>query len=303
MRYNGGMPSVPSESWFRAIADAALDIVFVIGTDGSVQYVNGLGAKWIGVPADQIIGKQMETLFAPATAARQSREIREVIESGRPFATEDISEVNGLRRYLDTRLIPLRDEAGAVTGVMGISRDTTSSRAAADALRASEERFRALVEFSDEVIVINDLNGKRLFVSGSVQRVLGYTPQEYLGITIYDMAHPDDVPALRKLFADAAATSHTPMQITLRVRHKDGSERWIHAVMTNLSDVPAISGLVINLHDITELRRAQEAQARASELERITKIMTGRELKMTELKDELEKLRKECEPYLTKKDA
>ncbi|HTP56716.1 MAG TPA: PAS domain S-box protein [Candidatus Paceibacterota bacterium] len=278
---------------FRAIAEAAHDIIFVVESDGTVSYANPYAARWLGMSADQIIGRRQQDLFSPSTAASQGAAIQKVLETGQPFSSESISEVGGLRRYLETNLTPLLDDRGRVTAVVGVSRDITESRAAAERLRISEERFRALVEHSDEVIVINDQEGKRLFVSASVERVLGYTPQEYLAQTIFDMAYPDDLPALHKLFADANATPRKPIEIVLRIRHKDGSWRWIHSIVTNLLDLPAIGGLVVNLHDITELRRAQEAQARASELERIANIMTGRELKMAELKREIERLRHE----------
>ncbi|HUO75407.1 MAG TPA: PAS domain S-box protein [Candidatus Paceibacterota bacterium] len=287
------MGPVQSEKWFRAIAEATLDIVFIVEADGSVAYVNPVAAAWIGKSPEQIIGSRQGDLFMPSTVTRQMAAIRQVFETGQSSSTQDISEVGGLRRFLDTRLIPLRDENGTVNAVLGFARDVTQERAISENLRKSEERFRALIEHSDEVIVINDATNKRLFVSPSVERILGYSVQEYLAQTVTDIIHPDDVAALQEVNTRSDANPRTPFRITFRIRHKNGEWRWIDATLTNLFELPAIRGRVINLHDITDLRRAQEAEARAAELERIANIMTGRELKMAELKEEIERLKTE----------
>jgi len=293
MRYNDGMAIAIPDDRFRAIAETASDIIFVVELDGTISYVNPYAARWLGKSADQIIGHRQDELFEPETAARQRASAQQVISQGIPLVTEDLTEFSGQRRYLNTRLTPLRDAQGAVRAIIGVARDTTEERLATDDLRRSEERFRALVEYSDEIIVINDTDGKRLYVSSSVEHILGYSPQEYLGSTIFDIAYPEDVQSLHDAIAKAGAQTRVPYSITFRARAKDASLRWLHAIITNFSDLPAVGGLVINMHDITELRQAQESQVRTTELERLAKIMTGRELQMIELKKQIERLKTE----------
>ena len=293
MRYNDGMAPSRADDRFRAIAETASDIIFVIEADGSVSYANPFASQWLGKASDQIIGHRLEELFAPTTTAHQWANIQKVMTDNAPLITEALTEFGGQQRYVNTRLTPLRDAQGVARAVIGVARDTTTEHIAIESLRRSEERFRALVEYSDEIFVINDAEGKRLYVSSTVERILGYTPQEYLGSTIFEIADPEDVPALHKVIADANAATQVPFGITFRARAKDSTVRWLHAVVTNFADLSAIGGLVVNMHDITELRQAQESQVRTTELERLAKIMTGRELQMIELKKQIERLKTE----------
>ncbi|GAH79570.1 unnamed protein product, partial [marine sediment metagenome] len=70
-----------------------------------------------------------------------------------------------------------------------------------EALRDSEERFRALIESSSDIIQVVDLNGILRYVSPSVQRILGYRPEELVGKPSIDIVHPDDLPIVTEGFA------------------------------------------------------------------------------------------------------
>src|SRR5437868_8393794 len=88
---------------------------------------------------------------------------------------------------------PVRDASGKIIGASTIARDITERKQMQEQLRASEKRFRALIEKSSDAIVLFDTNGMLLYVSPSTTRLLGYTPEELVGRSAFELIHPEDV--------------------------------------------------------------------------------------------------------------
>ncbi|MCF0062657.1 PAS domain S-box protein [Dyadobacter chenwenxiniae] len=126
-------------------------------------------------------------------------------------------------------------------------------------LTDSEERFRALVENSSDAVVILDNQARPVYASPAVTNVLGYTPEEVIGMDIVSKAHPEDVPAILKAMERVFANPGVTMPgHTSRMLHKDGNWRWIEATITNLLHEPAINGIVDNFRDITDKKASEE---------------------------------------------
>jgi PAS domain S-box-containing protein len=148
-------------------------------------------------------------------------------------------------------------------------RDITERKRAEEQLRRSEERFRALVENSHEVVSLFDREGRWLYVSPSVHRIWGYTPEEMLATQSFgERVHPDEVEGVLRKFHALVASPQAVMRVEFRALHKDGSWRDLEAVSVNRLDDPVIGAIVANLRDITERRRADEQ--RAAILERVS---------------------------------
>ncbi|MFN8103833.1 MAG: response regulator [Acidimicrobiia bacterium] len=130
-------------------------------------------------------------------------------------------------------------------------------------LRRSEERFRSLVQNSNEVIVVTDEDARISYVSASVSKLAGYDPDELVGTDSIDLVHPDD----RADLAGALPEDDDRGTATLhyRILHKDGSARDVETVVIDLLDDPAVNGVVSNCRDITERVRAERAMLRSKE--------------------------------------
>jgi diguanylate cyclase (GGDEF)-like protein/PAS domain S-box-containing protein len=132
--------------------------------------------------------------------------------------------------------------------------------------RQSEARFRSLIQNASDLILILSSDGDLRYVSPSIQRILGRTPEEVIDTTVSDWVHPDDkFRMLDALSRCLEASELTPMT-ELRLAHSDGSWRYVELIGNNLLDEPTVSGLVFNARDITERKRAkaklQEAEAK-----------------------------------------
>ncbi len=126
------------------------------------------------------------------------------------------------------------------------------------AARQSEERFRTLVQNSSDLIAVVDLDTTIRYQSPSVERVLGYRPEELDGQRLVDLVHPDDVPRVIALVNETAARAGSSAPAEWRVRRRDGQGFFAEVIGTNLLADPTIQGLVLTIRDIQERKRLEE---------------------------------------------
>lgn len=128
------------------------------------------------------------------------------------------------------------------------------------ALQESEQRFRSLIENATDIIVILGPDGSFRYSSPSAQRLLGYTSEDVEGHPAAEFIHPDDVGTIYQVIAQSLeAPGVSQPAVEYRVRHQTGSWCIFEAVTTNLLDDSAIQGIVVNCHDITERKQAEDA--------------------------------------------
>jgi PAS domain S-box-containing protein len=139
------------------------------------------------------------------------------------------------------------------------------SRQAEEALKVSEEHFRALIENAPDVVMTVDENGEISFISPSVEKVLGYKTEELVGTSGFEMGHPDDLPFMMESFSELFENPKNPITIQFRVKHKDGSWRVVEATGSNLLAVPSVECIVVNYMDITERKEAVKALRESEE--------------------------------------
>ena len=130
-------------------------------------------------------------------------------------------------------------------------------------LRKSEERFRALVEKSADAIVLVSADGAVSYVSPSTGRILGYESRELRDG--FDFLHPDDVERTKKLFSDVKQKPEGRIMTEARVRHKDGSWRWVEVVVLNLLGAGNVNAIVTHYRDITERKHIEETLRSAND--------------------------------------
>jgi two-component system, sensor histidine kinase and response regulator len=128
------------------------------------------------------------------------------------------------------------------------------------ALRASERRFRSLIEHGSDVITILDRDGIIRYESPSIER-LGYTPDELIGTRALDYVHPEDREGVAGVVARTVREGPRASG-EWRCRRKDGSWCAVEAEGTNLMDEPSVRGIVFNWREITERKRAEQERTR-----------------------------------------
>jgi PAS domain S-box-containing protein len=156
-------------------------------------------------------------------------------------------------------------ENKAVEGIVINWRDITERKKSEEAIRRSEEYFRALTENALDGILILNGDGSIRYESPSIQKLIGYGPEEREGRSVFEHIHPDDLHGAAKNLDKLVHNPGSIFRTEIRAQHKDGSWHNLEVVSSNLLDNSAVKGVVLNLRDITERKRAED-KVRLSEI-------------------------------------
>ncbi|MEW6441013.1 MAG: PAS domain S-box protein [bacterium] len=249
-----------SEERFRALVQHLSDVVLLVEPDGRVRYASGDVERSLGYRPEDLVGGTIVDWIHPDDLERVK-----ILFEGRARAAGSagraemrVRHKDGSWRFYESIAQNLMHDP-TLRAILVTSRDVTDRRRAEEALRLSEERFRALVQNLSDTMVIMEPDGTRRYVSPAAERVLGYTPEEMTGQNAFDTLHPDDLERARAAMDSCIRNPDETVTVGLRARHKDGSWRVVEVVLQNLLDNPAIRGIVINSRDITERKRTEEA--------------------------------------------
>jgi PAS domain S-box-containing protein/putative nucleotidyltransferase with HDIG domain len=124
--------------------------------------------------------------------------------------------------------------------------------------RATEERFGALVQNSNDIITIHDTQGRILYESPSFSRILKHPPGALNGVAPFHLIHPEDRALAAQSLASIAAKTNTGIPTEYRFQRGDGSWVFLESVGSNLLDNPAVKGIVLTSREVTERKRAEE---------------------------------------------
>jgi PAS domain S-box-containing protein len=203
---------------------------------------------------------------------------RAVLERGavimREFVGEQIGHQRGPDHLLFTKF-PIRDDNGTIIGLAGFGYDITLRKQAEDALRRSEERFRALIEQSNDMVLVARPDGVVTYRTASSTRALEHSVEEVVGGSLFERIHPEDAPAFAEAFRRVVAVPGGGATGRCRVRHKDGSWRHIGWSARNATDVPEVDGIIINSRDVTDAVGLEEQLRQAQKMEAIGQLAGG----------------------------
>ncbi len=146
-----------------------------------------------------------------------------------------------------------------------LERLESERKRAEEKLQESEERFRLLLQRSSDMIAIVDANGVERYVSESVEKVTGFSSQEIIAESGFKFLHPDDVPVMAGALQQLLAHPEKQVRREYRHHHKDG--RWLHmeAIGTNYLNDPRIEGILMNIREITDRKKIEEALRESEE--------------------------------------
>ncbi len=125
-------------------------------------------------------------------------------------------------------------------------------------IHRGESYFQALIENASDIITVVGGDGRILFESPSLFRVLGHRPEDAVGTDVMEAVHPDDVAGVRSLLQATLDTGLPAATFELRLRAADGSWKTIEACARNLLNDPAIAAIIINSRDITSRKQTEE---------------------------------------------
>jgi PAS domain S-box-containing protein len=176
---------------------------------------------------------------------------------------------NGSYAFIHDHAYIERDARGRTIRLIGAMSDITERKQAQENLAKSEKRFRALIENGLDSISLLAVDGTLLWESPAVTRILDYAPSEFLGRNIFEIMHPDDQEWTRDLYSSLIQEPGSREHRSFRLRHSDGTWRWVEAVVTNMLNEPSVNAIVVNYRDITERKEAEEKLRESEEKYRL----------------------------------
>lgn len=233
--------------------------------DWTMEFVSEGSLELTGYEPTDLIGNRTVAygqLIHPDDRDRVWDDVQTALQENRSFRTVyRIITARAEEKWVWEQGRGIFDPDGGLQALEGFVTDMTERKRAEEALRVSEERFRALVQHSSDLITILDVDGIIRYESPSIERMLGFCPEELVGRSAFDLLHPDDLPIIRAALARLVQAPGTTLTEEGRFRHKAGAWRILEVTGTNLLDNPAVLGVVLNSHDVT-VRREAETQIR-----------------------------------------
>ena len=252
------------------ILEASTDYVATTDLDGRILYGNGAFRRRFGIDEIDETDTRKYSLFNFLSPAGRDTFLNvgvpELWREGHWTGQIEALDPDGTTIPLWQAAIAHLDPDGRPEYFSGISRDISEMKAAQAKLRISEERFRALVAESSDVILILTAEGRITYASPAIERLLGYPKQSLIGTLGFDLIHPDDLGSALTAFAAAFTGDNAPGGLQYRVRHADGSWRWAESHTTNHLTTPGVEGFIVNVRDVTARHDANEKMQQASDL-------------------------------------
>jgi len=268
-----------SEARFRSTFDDAHIGMILVDLSATIIRGNDAFAEFLGYQRDELAGLDLndithsddDNLTRAGLAAMAAGEDRS--EFDKRYVRKDGTVVWG-----HVVATPIRSRDGSVVSFVSHIEDITELRRLQRELARVDAMYRAVLESSPDLILVGSPAGTIWLSSRSIERILGYAPDDLTGLDYTELIHPDD----RAATAEALASLRTgersePMEpIRVRVRHKDGSERLLEGFAAAADGGAGAPGLiVVNARDITTQRRLEDELRQSQKLEVLGGLVTG----------------------------
>ncbi len=237
------------------LIDSFPGAMFIADNNGIILALNKTLAQIFSKPRGEIIGTSGFTHLEKNVAKSRFKVLQDVVIKKQPITFIDYER----KRWWKTTAIPLMDAIGNVENVVGFIEDITEEKENEQKkLLNQEEYYQSLIEHSSDVISIVNAEGKGIYNSPSLKTLVGYSQSERLNQNIGDNVHPDDVPLMEESFRKISSRPGATAKVRARIRHKNGSYRYVEAIITNQLKNPNIKGFIVNSRDITDLEHAKQ---------------------------------------------
>ena len=248
-----------SEVWFRSLVQHSSDMVAVVAPDGTISYASPRTADFAGLDVDKFIGRPAGDIFSIAEDDRERMVEAFARLRGAPGSNERIvfrsPRVDGELRWIEMTASNLLD-IPAVRGIVVNARDITERYEADAAVRASEERLRALVSSVSDAIVVLAADGSVLYRNPVAEDMFNPVGESD---SVFAAIDSGDLPRSLELWDETVSTAGQRPPAEVRIWQEDGSSVDAEVIANNLLDEPSVGGIVMTIRDVTQRKQSEEA--------------------------------------------
>lgn len=248
----------------RLVFEQTPGAIFILDKDFKFEYVNPSFTKLSGYTKEELLNRTVGELFYHNDLPESRKEIVDSLINGEKWQGELLTfNKSGSTYWANTIAAPYKDENGHIDGYVVIQQDITEKRQMQVSLVKSEEKYKTLIENSQDGIfaIIND---KILFANNTFCKMVGYTPQELYNKPAYSLLHPDDLKRGLAISERRKKGDQTTINDIFRFVAKDGSIKNGDV----FSSVIELNGQIVSyitVHDLTETRRIQEELSKSEQ--------------------------------------
>ncbi len=246
-----------SEARYRSLFDHVPVGLYRTSERGEIVDANAELVRMLSYP-------DRETLLrsGPSKMFGRPSDWQQVLDRGRgqPIlraAEIEMRRADGEPLWVEGVARPLTDPSGKTIAFEGSLLDVTARRRLEQEIRASGERFRALVQNASDVICVINERAEFEYVTPSAKTELGYEPEELLGRSGFDLIHPDDLAVVAEAFGAVLQHANAGTPTEYRFRHANGQWVAVESIANNMLDQPGVGGIVLTSRVITERKRAE----------------------------------------------
>ena len=263
-----------SERRYRTVVEDQTEVISRFRPDGTYLFVNEVYCRLFGKTAEELIGHQWQPVAHPDDLPMIEARLAEMSPQNPVIAIENrVYGANGELRWMQFVNRGFFDAGGQLIEFQSVGRDITALKVAESALRASEARYRALVDATSTLTWHCPANGLHVAPQPAWMAFTGQGAEEMLGAGWAKAVHPDDVAQAALRWSTAVARDE-PFFNEHRIRRHDGEWRWmrVRAVPVRNEQGQTIEWMGMG-HDITDLRQIQlsleEARRRAEQASQV----------------------------------
>ncbi len=245
-----------SERRFRALVENSADMIVVVGRDKLVSFVSPAGPRLLNVPEERILGMPLTHFAIPA----HQPDLDEAIQRRDASSTQiQFDAGNGKHCWFDVHVSDMLEEP-EIRGLVITASEISAQKHAQLKLEQSEARFRSLVQHASDLVAVVDADQVISWISPSSSRVLGIPAGDVVTRSVLDISHPESRHEMMAVLETATENElgRASEATELQLLRSDGTVRIVEVTATNLFAEPAVGGLVLNAHDVTERKTLEE---------------------------------------------
>jgi len=258
-----------SEERYKLITENSNDIVTLMDIKGTYVFITPSIKETMGYEVEELIGRNTLEFIHPDDA----KEIGPGFEESVKNKTKELTKVfrfkhkNGSWRWIKATGGVILDENDQPIYFRSNKIDITDRKLTEEKLRAKEEQYKLVSENSADVICLHRLGGSFTFVSPSCKRLLGYTVEEKMQLTMEDLIHPDDYKRAQEVFEDTVKNKRKNTITQYRYKKKNGDFFWVGVSMSAvLNDDDEVQFVLTSTRDITEIVNVIEKERQLNKL-------------------------------------
>ncbi|MEQ9438973.1 MAG: PAS domain S-box protein [Cyclobacteriaceae bacterium] len=257
-RKEGELALQESESRYRLLAENASDVICLMSLGGEKLYTTPSIQSGLGYTPEEYVRLYVpEEMIHPDDIPLLTHTIEQLQQGTSRVEVIVFRERHQQGHYVWVEALYKRiEDKSGNPQIMVVARDITQRREAELALQASEVKHRLLAENANDLISLIDLYGNSHYASPSIEKLTGFTPQQWGSKALHERVHPDDAVLIQERLRESI--DQEKGYIRYRIRTKDGGYRWMDGNWRFVEDTQLGKKIMVISRDVTEEVKVRE---------------------------------------------